>query len=96
MKFTYPPDFSGLDPDTGERWMPRKVARLLGLRAVNDPEEIREVCERVVAAHPEQAATYRKGKTKIIGFFIKYVMDETRNGADPTLTKAALEKLLGS
>ena len=88
-------DFSGIDPDTGERWSPRKVAEILGLRAVNDEGEIRQVCERVVGLYPAQAESYRKGKVAVIGFFIKKVMDETKNGAEPNITTRVLKELLG-
>ena len=88
------PDFSGIDPETGERWSARKVARILGLRALHDENEIRNVCERVVVRHPSQAEAYRKGKKALLGFFVKQVMDETRNGADPNITDRVLKELL--
>lgn len=88
------PDFSGIDPETGERWSARKVAELLGLRALHDEGEIRAVCERVVERYPDQAEAYRKGKRALLGFFIKQVMDETRNGSDPVITNRVLKELL--
>jgi aspartyl-tRNA(Asn)/glutamyl-tRNA(Gln) amidotransferase subunit B len=93
-EITEPPDFSGLDPETGEPWSPHKIVRLLGLRAIHDPGEIRRVCVRVVDGHPQQAETYRKGKTKVLGFLVKKVMDETRDGPDPKLTRETLMELL--
>lgn len=88
------PDFSGLDPETGEPWSPSKVVEILGLRAYNDPEELRLICERAVSAHPKDVEAYRKGKTKVIGKFIKLVMDETKSGADPGVTQHLLQELL--
>lgn len=94
-RVTEAPDFSGIDPETGERWSPRKVVRLLGLRAVNDPGEIRSICERVVSSSPEQAAQLKAGKRGLLGFFLKRVMEETRGGADPVATNRILAEMLG-
>jgi len=87
-------DFSGIDPETGERWSPRKVVEILGLRAVNDEGEIRAICSRVVEENPKQVAVYRAGKQQVIGFFTKAVMDATRNGAHPEITTQVLRELL--
>jgi Asp-tRNA(Asn)/Glu-tRNA(Gln) amidotransferase B subunit len=88
-------DFSGIDPETGERWLPRKVVKILGLRAVNDEEEIRAICSRVLKEKPQQAVVYRTGKGSVLGFFVKKVMDATRNGANPEITTRVLKELLG-
>jgi aspartyl-tRNA(Asn)/glutamyl-tRNA(Gln) amidotransferase subunit B len=87
-------DFSGIDPETGERWSPRKVVEILGLRAVNDEGEIRAICSRVVEENPKQAVAYRTGKVAVLGYFIKAVMDATRNGAHPEITTRVLKELL--
>lgn len=89
-----PPDFSGLDPETLEPWSPRKVVELLGLQTFDDSTKLQQICEQVVADHPAQAATYRKGKTKIIGFFIQKVMAATQGGAEPRKIQQTLEVLL--
>ncbi len=93
---SHAPDFSGLDPDTGEPWSPIKIVKILGLRAVNDPEDIRVICQKVVEADPKKVAIYRKGKTKILGYFFKQVLDETKNGANAEITRQILEELLRS
>lgn len=87
-------DFSGIDPETGERWSPRKIVQILGLRAINDEGEILQVCEKVIGLYPKQAEEYRKGKKNVIGRFIKAVMDETKNGANPLITNRVLEEIL--
>ncbi len=91
--FTTAPDFSGLDPDTGEPWSPRKVVQLLGLKQASG-EETRAACEKVVAANPDKVAIYRKGKTNMLGFFIKLVMDETNRQASPQEATQILTELL--
>lgn len=89
-------DFSGIDPETGERWSPKKIVQILGLRAVNDESEIRQICEKIVSLNPKQVEDYRKGKKNVLGFFVKKVMDETKNGAEPNITVRILTELLSS
>lgn len=91
--FTFAPDFSGLDPDTGEAWSPRKVVKLLGL-SVMRPLQVRRICEGVLARHPDKAAAYRAGKQQLVGFFVKAVMDETQKKADPKAASRLLTRLL--
>lgn len=91
---TRAPDFSGIDEETGERWAPAKVAKLLGLRAINDEAEIRRICQEVVEASPQQAKAYRSGKKGVLGFFVKSVMDATKNGANPEITNRMLQEVL--
>ena len=50
--------------------------------------------ETVVGAHPDQAAEYRGGKTKLLGFFVGQVMRETRGKANPKIVNDLLRKHL--
>jgi len=54
-----------------------------GLRQITDTSAIEGIVDAVVAAHPEQAAEYRSGKDKLLGFFVGQVMKETRGKANP-------------
>lgn len=91
--FTLAPDYSGLDPDTGEAWSPIKVVKLMGL--VKASFEVVEVaCQKVINNNIKQVESYKLGKKNLIGFFIKLVMDETNRQADPKTAKDILEKLL--
>jgi len=92
-EFTFAPDFSGLDPDTGEPWSVKKVVRHLGIKRASG-EETRAACEKVVAANPDKVEAYKKGKTNLIGFFIKLVMDETKRQASPQDATRILTELL--
>jgi hypothetical protein len=94
-QFTFAPDFSGLDPDTGEPWSPRKVVQLLGLKMASS-DDTRAACEKVVSANPDKVASYRAGKTNMLGFFIKLVMEETHKQASPKDASAILTELLKS
>jgi aspartyl-tRNA(Asn)/glutamyl-tRNA(Gln) amidotransferase subunit B len=93
--FTFAPDFSGLDPDTGEPWSVKKVVELMGLKRASN-EETRSACVKVVEANPDKVDAYKKGKTNLIGFFIKLVMDETNRQASPQEATKILTELLTS
>ena len=94
VKITEAPDFSGLDPETGKPWSPKKVVKILGLKKVSDPEKLLTICQGVVKKFPNQMQQYKNGKSKLIGFFIKKVMEETKSGAEPKLTKEILNRVL--
>ena len=90
---TNPPDFSGLDPETGEPWLPSKVIAHLGMSAF-DSSKLEATCQDVLSKHPDEVDSYRKGKTKVLGKLIKAVLDATNSGADARVAKETLERLL--
>lgn len=65
-----------------------------GLEQVNDDGLVREVCARVLAAHPQSAADYQSGKEKAFGFLVGQVMRELKGKANPQAVNAALRELL--
>jgi aspartyl-tRNA(Asn)/glutamyl-tRNA(Gln) amidotransferase subunit B len=85
-------DFSGIDPETGKRWMPSKIVNLLGLRVWKDPEELRPIVQKVIAANPDIVEQYKKGKKKVVGRLLKEIFDETLEGADPAVTNKVLQE----
>jgi len=66
-----------------------------GLRQISDPEALGAVVRDVVAAHPAQAAEYRAGKDKLLGFFVGQVMKATRGQANPQEVNRLLKEALG-
>jgi len=67
-----------------------------GLRQITDSSAIEAVVDAVIAAHPGQAAEYRSGKHKLIGFFVGQVMQQTGGKANPAQVNAILKKRLGA
>jgi aspartyl-tRNA(Asn)/glutamyl-tRNA(Gln) amidotransferase subunit B len=66
-----------------------------GLAQVSDEAALRRAVDEVVAASPQQVATYCKGKAGTVGWFVGQVMKKTGGKANPqvvnTLLKAALD-----
>ena len=55
---------------------------------------IQAAIAEVMAASPEQVATYRKGKTSTLGWFVGQVMRKTGGKANPQVVNALLKKAL--
>ncbi|MBI4621250.1 MAG: Asp-tRNA(Asn)/Glu-tRNA(Gln) amidotransferase subunit GatB [Desulfobacterales bacterium] len=77
---------------TGEA--PEKIVEKKGLLQVTDQEEVVEVVEKVLAENPKEVENYKKGKTKLFGFFVGQVMKETKGKANPNLVNEILRKML--
>ncbi len=59
------------------------VVDRLGLRQVGQGEELDQWVEEVLAAHPDEVAQYRGGKTKLLGFFVGQVMKASQGKVEP-------------
>ncbi len=65
-------------------------------RVTSDESALEPVIDAVLAANPEQVATYRGGKEGVLGFLVGQVMRETQGKADPKVVNRLLrEKLRG-
>jgi aspartyl-tRNA(Asn)/glutamyl-tRNA(Gln) amidotransferase subunit B len=65
-----------------------------GLRQVSDTAELTEIVARVVADNPDQAAQFRAGRDKVLGFFVGQVMQATQGKANPKQVNALLREAL--
>lgn len=67
-----------------------------GHSQITDRDSIEKAVDDVIAAHPGQAAEYRSGKTKVLGYLVGAVMKATGGKANPALVNEVLsEKLKG-
>jgi aspartyl-tRNA(Asn)/glutamyl-tRNA(Gln) amidotransferase subunit B len=65
-----------------------------GLTQVSDEGPIKAAIAEVMAASPDQVATYRKGKTGTLGWFVGQVMKKTGGKANPALVNQLLKQAL--
>jgi aspartyl-tRNA(Asn)/glutamyl-tRNA(Gln) amidotransferase subunit B len=77
---------------TGEAAGP--IVEREGLLQVSDPDAIEAVIAEILAANPQQAESYRKGKTQALGWFVGQVMRRMQGKANPQVVNAALKKAL--
>jgi len=73
---------------------PRGIVEREGLTQVSDAGAIQAAIDEVIAANPGQVATYRKGKTSTLGWFVGQVMRRTGGKANPQLVNELLKKAL--
>ncbi|RMH43308.1 MAG: Asp-tRNA(Asn)/Glu-tRNA(Gln) amidotransferase subunit GatB [Deltaproteobacteria bacterium] len=77
---------------TGES--PVAIVERDGLRQISDAGAIEAIARDIVAAHPDQVAAYRAGKTKLLGYFVGQVMKATGGKANPAAVNDVLKRLL--
>jgi len=70
------------------------VIEARGLKQITDSSAIEAIVDKVIAANPGQAAEYRAGKEKLIGFFVGQVMKETGGKANPGQVNEILKSKL--
>ena len=73
---------------------PGEIVEEEGLAQVSDEETLRTLVSGILANNPDQVATYRGGKTTVIGWFVGQVMRETQGKANPQVAQTILEELL--
>jgi aspartyl-tRNA(Asn)/glutamyl-tRNA(Gln) amidotransferase subunit B len=73
---------------------PRAIVEREGLVQVSDQGAIQAAIDEVIAGNPGQVATYRKGKTSALGWFVGQVMRKTGGKANPQLVNELLKKAL--
>jgi aspartyl-tRNA(Asn)/glutamyl-tRNA(Gln) amidotransferase subunit B len=67
-----------------------------GLRQITDTAAIDRAIEQIIAQHPAQAAQYRSGQEKLLGFFVGQVMKATGGKANPQQVNDLLKERLGA
>lgn len=73
---------------------PREMVAERGLSQISDPAQIAALIDQVLAAHPEELAAYRGGKTKLQGFFVGQLMKQSGGRVDPKLSNQLLSQKL--
>ncbi|MBC6475175.1 MAG: Asp-tRNA(Asn)/Glu-tRNA(Gln) amidotransferase subunit GatB [Hormoscilla sp. GM102CHS1] len=73
---------------------PKELVESKGLIQISDQGALEAIIDEAIAAHPKELEQYRKGKTKLQGFFVGQVMKKTSGRADPKLTNQLLGKKL--
>jgi aspartyl-tRNA(Asn)/glutamyl-tRNA(Gln) amidotransferase subunit B len=65
-----------------------------GLVQVSDTGEIDALIDEVIAANPDQVASYRSGKDALIGFFVGQVIKASKGKANPKVVNERLKAKL--
>lgn len=79
--------------ETGDA--PGAIVEARGMTQVSDTAAIEAVVRSVLEANPDEVASYRTGKTGLIGFFVGAVMREMRGQGNPKVINEVLMRMLG-
>jgi aspartyl-tRNA(Asn)/glutamyl-tRNA(Gln) amidotransferase subunit B len=72
----------------------RDIVAAEGLTQVTDERAIEDECRRAIGMNPKQVEGYKKGNTKLLGFFVGQVMKATQGKANPEMVNQVLQRLL--
>jgi aspartyl-tRNA(Asn)/glutamyl-tRNA(Gln) amidotransferase subunit B len=78
---------TGKDPET--------IIKEKGLVQISDSGALEALAQEIIAANPKEAADFRAGKTKVLGFFVGQLMKKTKGQANPQLANEIFQRLLG-
>lgn len=73
---------------------PRAIVEEKGLAQVSDEKAIEEMVDAVLASHPGELETYKKGKETLFGFFVGQAMKAAKGKANPSLINKILKEKL--
>lgn len=76
------------------RRSPQAIVEEEGLAQVSDDSAIRNACEAVIAAAPDEVQSFRNGKEGLLGWFLGQVMKKLGGKADPKLAREIMLELL--
>ncbi len=73
---------------------PEVIIEEKGLKQISDEDELGRTASELLAANPEQVEQYRAGKTKVIGFFVGQMMEQTSGRGNPAVINRLLKEKL--
>ncbi len=71
-----------------------EIIQAEGYQAINDNSQLETLVINVIANFPQQAAEFKAGKEKLLGFFVGQIMKQTKGQGHPELINTLLRKHL--
>ena len=78
--------------ETGEN--PEKIVEERGLKQVTDMAAIEKIIDEIIVANPDNVASFKAGKTNLMGWFVGQVMKASQGKANPGVVNQILSKKL--
>lgn len=79
--------------ETGEN--PEDIVEKKGLKQVTDTSAIEAIIDAVIASNADNVASYKAGKTNLMGWFVGQVMKQSQGKANPAMVNKILKDKLG-
>jgi aspartyl-tRNA(Asn)/glutamyl-tRNA(Gln) amidotransferase subunit B len=73
---------------------PKVIIKEKGLAQISDTGALEALAREIISANPKEAAEYRAGKCKLLGFFVGQLMRRTQGQANPQLANKIFQKML--
>ncbi len=73
---------------------PEAIIKEKGLVQISDSGALEALAQEIIDANPKEAADFKAGKTKVLGFFVGQLMKKTKGQANPQLANEIFRKLL--
>lgn len=74
---------------------PEEIVEKKGLKQVTDTSAIEAIIDTVIAANPDNVASYKAGKVNLMGWFVGQVMKQSQGKANPAMVNKLLKDKLG-
>lgn len=74
---------------------PEEIVEKKGLKQVTDTSAIEAIIDTVIAANPDNVASYKAGKVNLMGWFVGQVMKQSQGKANPAMVNELLKDKLG-
>ncbi|XP_056121066.1 glutamyl-tRNA(Gln) amidotransferase subunit B, mitochondrial [Rhinichthys klamathensis goyatoka] len=71
-----------------------QIVKEQDLWMINDKEELRKICQRIVDRHTEEVQIIRGGNKKVLNKLMGEVQRETKGRTDPVQVRAILEEMI--
>lgn len=78
-----------------EKQKPECIVKEKNLLQVSDTSEIEKIINKILEENPAEAARYKSGEIKLLGFFVGKIMKESKGKANPKTVNELLSKSLG-
>jgi aspartyl-tRNA(Asn)/glutamyl-tRNA(Gln) amidotransferase subunit B len=73
---------------------PEEIVKAKGLVQLTDESAIEKIVMDVIKSSPEEVAAFKKGKKKLMGYFVGRIMKETKGKANPKIVNNLLSRKL--
>src|SRR5690606_18902419 len=71
---------------------PEKIVKEKGLVQISDPEQLKEIVNKVLDENEQSIIDYKAGKGKALGFLVGQIMKATKGQANPPMVNKILKE----
>lgn len=73
---------------------PEAIIAEKGFVQISDTSQLEAIVKKIIDSNPNEVASYKAGKTKLLGFFVGQAMKETKGQGNPGVLNDLVKRLL--